>query len=80
MTSNVIDLRNAAYDKAAFDLDAFESIAILSSDNNTDVLRIASVESEMRELSDDAALRLLDTLTHAASRDFVQRLYSELSA
>jgi hypothetical protein len=81
MTSNVIDMSNAAYDKARFDLDSFDvkyhdnSIA-----NVTTRLAALSHDNAMRDMSDTDALAYLDKLKARVSHAYMNALYRELNA
>lgn len=73
--------RNASYDKATFDTDYYETIALDSfhADKAHDVA-LSVVAMINATQSDVAALRYLDTIASRSTRAFMSRVYDSIDA
>ena len=75
--TNVVTLVNASYDKARFDLDAFDSIAALACSDES--FNASLVSASLDAMSDNDALCYLDSLAQRRARH-MRRVYNELNA
>lgn len=73
--------RNAAYDKATFDVAYYETIALdLSATDKAHDVALSVVAMSSTTQNDASVLRYLDTIAQRSTRSFMSRVYDSIDA